>query len=232
MDSLAERDLLSMRWRDALFAHWDVEPSVVDAHLPPSVDVATHDGRAWLGIVPFEMTDIRPRCAPVGLSFGEINLRTYVEHDGRKGVYFFNLDADDPVGVPLARWLFHLPYYRATVDVTRREDAVRFTSHRTHRGAPPAHFDATYRPTGEVFEPESGSLAAFLVENYSFFTGTDGALYRGDIRHDPWPLQEGEVTIHSSTLFEANGFERPEESPLVYYSAGCPVTAGAIRRVE
>jgi hypothetical protein len=232
MVSLADAELLSMQWRDALFAHWDVEPSTVEPRLPDGVSVATYDGRAWLGIVPFEMTDIRPRGVPVGLSFGEINLRTYVERDGRKGVYFFNLDADDPVGVRVARLLFRLPYYRAAIDVTRRGDAVRFTSHRRDRDAPPAHFDATYRPVGDVREPEAGSLEAFLVENYSFFTSDGDRLYRGDIRHDPWPLQDAALDLHAETLFDANGFERPDEPPLVHYSPGCPVTAGAVRRVD
>jgi uncharacterized protein YqjF (DUF2071 family) len=232
MDALTERDLLSMRWRDALFAHWDVAPATVEERLPGPLDVATYDGRAWLGIVPFEMADIRPRGAPVGLSFGEINLRTYVERDGRKGVYFFNLDAGDPVGVPLARRFYQLPYYRASIDVTRRDGSVRFTSHRTEQGAPPAHFDGTYRPSGEVRTPEPGTLEAFLVENYTFYAASGDALYRGDIRHEPWPLQDATLDLHSSTLFAANGFERPESAPLVHYSAGCPVTAGLVRRIE
>jgi hypothetical protein len=232
MAALADRDVLSMHWRDALFAHWDVDPSTVAPRLPESVDLATYDGRAWLGIVPFEMTDIRPTGAPFGLSFGEINLRTYVERDGRKGVYFFNLDADDPVGVRLARWLFRLPYYRAAIDVTRRDGAVRFTSHRIDRDAPPAHFDGTYRPVGEVREPEPGSLEAFLVENYSFFTSDGTRLYRGDIRHEPWPLQDAELDLHTATLFDANGFVRPDAAPLVHYSPGCDVGAGAVRVVD
>jgi hypothetical protein len=232
MSRLADTGLLSMTWRDALFAHWDVDPSTVESHLPDAVDLATFDGRAWLGVVPFEMTDIRPRWVPFGLSFGEINLRTYVRYEGRKGVYFFNLDAADPVGVSVARWLFQLPYYRASIDVTRRNGTVRFTSHRTDRRGEPAHFDATYRPTGAVREPEPGSLDEFLVENYSFFTSDGTNLYRGDIRHEPWPLQDAELDLRSSSLFAANGFERPDDRPLAHYSSGTAVGASAIRRVD
>ena len=96
-------DLLSMTWRDLLFAHWPVAAETVARRLPAGLSVDTHDGDAYLGVVPFVMADIGPRGLPLGLSFGELNLRTYVTVDGDPGVYFFNLDADDRVGVRIAR---------------------------------------------------------------------------------------------------------------------------------
>lgn len=228
-----QRDLLTMTWLDGLFAHWPVDPDLVDERLPAGLDVATYDGDAWLGVVAFEMTDIRPRGSPIGLGFPELNLRTYVEPEGggQRGVYFFNLDAQDLLGVSVARLLFALPYYRADMHVSRHGDEVQFTHQRTHPGASPAHFDAVYRPTGDVFRAEPGSLEQFLVENYRFYT-KGRRLYRGDIRHDPWPLQEATVDIRANTLFEANGFEPPEGEPLVHYSRELDVTADRIRRVD
>jgi hypothetical protein len=219
-----------MRWRDALFAHWAVDPAVVERQLPDGLSVATHRGDAYLGVVPFEMTSIRPRGSPVGVSFPELNLRTYVERDGERGVHFFSLDADDRLGVALARRLFELPYYRAEMRVERRGDAVRLTSRRTHSDAPPARFDATYRPTGPAERPEPGSLAAFLTENYQFFADGD-RLYCGRIHHDPWSLQPATVEIEANSLFEAAGFDRPTGAPIVHYAAGADVTAGPIRPV-
>ncbi|MFC7096654.1 YqjF family protein [Halobaculum marinum] len=227
-----KRRLLEMRWLDALFAHWRVDPATVEARLPDALSVATYDGDAYLGVVPFEMTDIRPRGFPVGLSFPELNLRTYVTDGETKGVYFFSLDAADPVGVGVARSLFQLPYYRASMDVTRDGDRVTFTSHRTHRGAPPVHFDATYGPAGATSTPEPGSLESFLVENYRFYTEGRGRLYYGDIAHDPWPLAPAEAEIRTNGLFEANGFEEPDGDPLLHYSPGSAVTADRIRRYE
>jgi uncharacterized protein YqjF (DUF2071 family) len=226
-------DLLEMRWRDALFAHWRVDPAVVAARLPEGLDVATYDGEAWLGVVGFEMTDIRPRGAPVGLSFPELNLRTYVRGPGDDdhAVYFFSLDADDPLGVLVARGLFRLPYYRAEIRLTRDADgAVTLRSRRTS-DAPAARFDGTYRPTGEQFVPQEGTLEAFLTENYRFYTGT-GTLYYGDISHPPWPLMDATLDIESNTLFAANGFEAPAGDPLVHYSPGVRVTADRIRRTR
>lgn len=225
------RALLSMRWDDVLFAHWPVDPGVVAPTLPEGLTVDTDDGDAYLGIVAFRMASIRPRGAPVGRSFPELNLRTYVRSADGPGIYFYNLDADDRIGVTLARALFELPYYRAEMRVDDREDGVRFRSRRTHRDAASARFDATYRPTGAAEPVEPGSLDAFLTERYRFYTESDsGSLYRGDIEHPPWKVSDATLSIRSNTLFEANGFDRPAGEPLVRYSPGSDVTAGRLRR--
>jgi len=227
-------DLLRMRWRDVSFCHWPVEPGVVAATLPDGLTVDIKNGQAWLGVVPFEMADIRPRGSPIGRSFGELNLRTYVTDGETPGVYFYNLDADDRLSVALARRLFELPYYRASMDVERTNDGVRFRSRRTDDRATEADFDATYGSADEaaVHEPTPRSLESFLVSRYRFYVADDaGHIYYADIDHEPWPLQDGTVEIRENDLFAANGFERPDGSPLVYYSPGIDVTAGRLRRL-
>ncbi|WP_135664061.1 YqjF family protein [Halorhabdus rudnickae] len=224
-----QRDVLTMAWRDVFFAHWPVDPTVLEATLPDGLTVDTFDGQAWLGIVGFRMDDIRPRFVPIGRSFQELNLRTYVRHDDVPGVYFYNLDADDRLGVAIARRLFGLPYYRAEMTVSERDGETRFRSQRHHSGAPDAAFDATIRPRGEPESVESGTLEAFLVERYRFFTERRGSIAVGEIEHEPWPLQDVDVTIEHNTLFEASGFDSPDGDPHLLYSPGIDVTAGWVR---
>jgi len=223
-------DLLTMSWRDALFAHWRVDRERLDARLPDGLAPATHDGAAWVGIVCFEMADLRPRGSPVGLGFGEVNLRTYVEgRDGGHGVHFLSLDADDELGVGVARAAYDLPYYRARVDVSRDGDEVTVRSRRVHGGEPPACLDVTYRPTGGPAAPaEPGSLAAFLVENYRFYLPGDRV---GRIAHEPWRLRDAAVDLRGESLFAAAGLARPDDDPVVGYSPGSSVTAGGVERV-
>ena len=227
--------LLSMMWRDLLFAHWPVAPGTVADRLPERLSVDTHDGDAYLGVVPFVMADIGPRGLPLGLSFGELNLRTYVTVDGDPGVYFFTLDADDRVGVRIARSVFQLPYYRAEMDVrtqgSGRDREVRFRSRRTNTDAPTAAFDATYGPNGSFSAPEPGSEAAFLAERYRFYTtDDDGRLYHGDVDHEPWSLAPGRAEIRENGLFDASGFDEPDGKPLLHFAAPVEVTAGRIHR--
>jgi uncharacterized protein YqjF (DUF2071 family) len=227
--------LLSMTWADLLFAHWPVEPAVVEGRLPDGLTVATHDGEAYLGVVPFVMRDIRPRYAPVGTSFRELNLRTYVRETaagrgdaGEHGVYFFNLDADDRLGVALARSLFQLPYYRARMRAVREGDRVAF---RSQRPGGDARFVAAYGPDGGLFTPEPGSLPAFLTENYRFYTADDrGRIWYGDIDHPPWRLTPATADFVENDLFAVNGFDHPGGEPLLHYARRIDVTAGRLRR--
>jgi uncharacterized protein YqjF (DUF2071 family) len=254
-----QRHYISMDWRDAVFVHWPVPSGTLAARLPAGIEPRTHDGSAWLGVIAFVMEDIRPRGVPrsLGLTFGEVNLRTYVRGpDGGDGIYFFNLDAADPFGVPVARHLYQLPYYRAVMDIQRDgpvpniagsggepvsnpNRTVRFVSHRSHRGADDAYFDATYGPLGDPFRPEEGSLTNFLVENYRFYLaagdvgeGADERLFYGDVAHPPWDVYEADVDLRSTNLLEVNGFDRPDAEPLVHYSPGVPVDADRVRRVD
>ncbi len=68
-------------WRDLLFAHWPIPPDALRLLIPPGLTLDTFDGQAWLGIVPFRMSGIRPRLLPAlpWLSaFPELNARTYI----------------------------------------------------------------------------------------------------------------------------------------------------------
>jgi uncharacterized protein YqjF (DUF2071 family) len=234
------RGLLSMTWSDLLFAHWPVDPPTVAARLPDGYEVDTFDGDAYLGVVPFVMSDIGPSAlhgvGPFSLSrsFGELNLRTYVRGpDGAPGVYFFNLDADDRLSVFLARSLFRLPYYRARMRIDRDGDEVRFRSRRTDATAPAARFRATYAPDGELSRSEPGSLRAFLTERYRFYTVDDAGLtYYGDIAHEPWQLAPARASFEENGLFAANGFEHPGGEPLLHHAADIEVTAGRIHRTR
>ena len=70
-----------MRWHDLLFMHWPLRPAVLHPHIPPALALDTFDGWAWLGVVPFRMSRVRPRYMPAlpwGSAFPELNVRTYV----------------------------------------------------------------------------------------------------------------------------------------------------------
>ena len=166
---------MAQQWCDLLFAHWPIPAAAMRAFVPPALKLDTYDGQAWIGVVPFHMRNVRPRALPAvpWLShFAELNVRTYVTAaDGsRPGVWFFSLDAANPVAVMLARRFFMLPYFNAAMDVRTVGDAVYYTSRRTHAGAAPAHFMARYRPTGPVYHAAQGTLEQWLTERYALYT--------------------------------------------------------------
>src|SRR5258705_8860871 len=137
---------MQMRWRELLFAHWVVDPSVVRPLIPSRLQLDLFENRCYVGAVPFLMERVTPRLVPPlpGLhAFPELNLRTYVTLGGKPGVWFFSLDAGQKLAVRVARRLFHLPYFDARFEI-EAADPVAYHAVRTHRGAAPAAFDAVY----------------------------------------------------------------------------------------
>ena len=226
---------LHMGWRHVLFANWPVDPSVVGPHVPGSLTLDTHDGRAWLSVVPFTNVDVRPAWLPDGTGIGlpELNLRTYVTHERGDGVYFFSLDAQGVLGVLGARLFHHLPYYYARTALDVEGDRVRFESKRLHPGDRPVRFSGTYGPTGDRLSVEPGSLTDFLTGRYRYYTeAPSGTLRYARIDHDRWPLYEATIRIEENTLFEANGFARPGTDSTYLYSPGVDVVASRNRPVD
>ena len=140
--------VMTQRWHDLLFAHWSVPARELRERIPPALELDLFEGRAWVGIVPFRMSGVRLRaCPPLpGTSaFLELNVRTYVKHADRPGVWFFSLDAESALAVRAARRGFHLPYFDAEMRLAEEAGAIRYRSERTHSGAPAAELSVLKR---------------------------------------------------------------------------------------
>ncbi|MGH9159780.1 MAG: YqjF family protein [Vicinamibacteraceae bacterium] len=194
--------VMRQTWHDLLFAHWAVAPPVLAALIPPPLELDLFDGVAWLGIVPFRMTNVAPRGLPALpwlSSFPELNVRTYVRVGEKPGVYFFSLDAANRLAVGAARALFRLPYYWASMKVERRAGAIHYVSQR--RSDAGVRFVATYEPAGPVFHARKGSLEYFLTERYCLYTvNARVQSFIVEIHHPPWPLQVASAEISVNTM--------------------------------
>jgi uncharacterized protein len=224
---------MRMRWRDLLFAHWPVDAAVLRGLIPSGLELDLFEGQAYVGAVPFLMEGVAPRLAPnvPGLHrFPELNLRTYVWAGSKPSVWFFSLDAGQRLAVRLARRFFHLPYFDAAFQIGRDGDGVEYFAERTHRGAPKARFGAKYRPVGPVYRSAPGSLDFWLTERYCL-CAVDGAgrLYRGDIEHEPWPLQPAAGEVEVNTLGEWLGIELRGQPATMHFAKSLAVRAWALK---
>ena len=234
--------LMYQTWRNLLFAHWPVPAALLRPYLPARLEVDTFEGQAWLGVVPFTMSDIRPLGLPPvpGLSrLHELNVRTYATLDGVPGVWFLSLDATNALGVWAARTFFHLPYLHANIRLVASKAGFWTEATRTHAGTAPATFRAAWTP-GAVLPPaRPGSLAYFLTERYRLFTaGPDlvqgvagNELWQGRLRHAPWHLRTAELQEWESTLLESHGLPTPVGPPLLYAADQTEVQILSFRRV-
>lgn len=228
---------MAQSWHDLLFAHWPIDPALLRPHIPVALEIDTFNGQAWIAVVPFRMSGVRLRLTPAlpWLSaFPELNVRTYVVTEGKPGVWFFSLDAGNPVAVALARAWFHLPYFRAHMECEDRDGWIQYTSQRTrtHRYASPATLHARYRPTAEVFESKQGTLEYFLTERYCLYAADSyRRISRGEIHHKSWQLQIAEANFQLNSMAEAAGIALPPQKPLLHFARRQNVVVWAPQRV-
>jgi uncharacterized protein len=215
--------VMAQTWHDLLFAHWPVPLAAVRSQIPTALEIDTCDGTAWLAVVPFRMSGVRLRGTPSlpWLSrFPELNVRTYVKRDGKPGVWFFSLDAANAVAVEMARRWFHLPYFRASMQIKERGEWLEYTSVRHHRGAAPAELSARYRPIAPPQLSAPGTLEHFLTERYCLYaTNRSGRLLRGEIHHAPWPLQLADAQFAKNTMTIASEVALPNIRPLLHFAS-------------
>jgi uncharacterized protein YqjF (DUF2071 family) len=227
---------MTQSWHNLLFAHWPVDAEALRRKMPPGLPLDLHDGRAWIGVVPFQMTNVAPRFVPAlpfVSEFAEINVRTYVTIGGRPGVYFFSLDAESAVAVAAARSILRLPYFTAQMKVRCERQRVDYASRRVAADAPPAEFVARYEPAGPGFEARPGTLEHFLTERYCLYN-VDARFraYRLDIHHLPWTLHRAEAAIELNTMADAAGIRLPDIAPLLHFSARQDTLAWAPETLE
>ena len=224
--------VMAMRWHDLLFMHWPIRPEVLCPLIPAALELDTFDGWAWLGVVPFRMTGVRPRLLPAFpyiSAFPELNVRTYVKTPGRSGVWFFSLDAASWLAVRMARAWYGLPYYDARMQVGQEGETVHYRSTRTHRRAAPATFEACYAPRGAVYHASPGTLDHWLTARYCLYAMDHrGRVGYGDIHHLPWPLQAAEADIRVNTMAMPLHLDLPNTQPVLHFARRLEVVAWSV----
>jgi len=227
------------RWTDLLFVHWRLPADLVEALLPAELTLDTWEGDAWVGLVPFYMSGVRPWWSPPvpGVSsFCETNVRTYVHFRGRDpGVWFFSLEASNSLAVRVARWRWHLPYFRAQMSLTRKGDSVHYSSRRLWPGTagagssirasvgPPLGHGLPARelPAGRALP---GTLEHFLIERYILYAcPAPGQLLAGRVHHGPYPIREAQLDGIDESLLAACELVPPSTACHVAFSDGVKV---------
>ena len=214
--------VMRQRWAELLFLHWAWDAAEIQKTLPAGLTVDTFDGKAWVGLVPFFMERVRPRGLPAvaGISnFLELNVRTYVhDAEGRPGVWFYSLDADQWLAVKIAQWFFHLPYQHAKMSATveAHTGAVDYRVQRRRAGAA-GESRFVYRGVraGGGNEATAGSLEFFLVERYRLFAHDPrrDRLLTGKVHHAPYRIGPAEVAAWDDAMLKLAGLDRGARAP-------------------
>ena len=181
-------------WLDVTFMHFAIDPRLLQPHVPFELDL--YDGKAWVGLVVFTQSDLRPARGGALTSWvtrpvrrhAFLNLRTYVKAHGHAAIYFLAEWIPSRVSLLTGPALYGLPFRLARMTYGEKESTVR---------------------AGEMFHvehsPNSGSIAPeeltdFLLERYAAFTCRNGKGRMFHIAHEPWPRHAADVRIVNDAL--------------------------------
>ncbi len=217
--------IMRQTWNDLLFMHWPVDPKSLARFIPAPLRLDVIENRAWLGIVPFRMTDVGLRGAP-GVSFAELNVRTYVTDGKKPGVWFFSLDAENILAVQAARIWYRLPYFYAKMTARPEGGSIVYRSSR-RKGS--AEFAARYEPVSDAFTAAPGTLEHWLTERYCLYSTDGKSLFRADIHHEPWRLQQASAAVEKNSMAQFLGPDLAGK-PLLHFSKKQPVIVWNLRR--
>lgn len=220
----------TQRWESLLFCHWELPINDVRACLPPELELDTFDGRAFVGVVPFKMRNIRPRWTPkfFGMNFLETNVRTYVIHKGKPGVYFFSLDASSRLAVWAARAGWSLPYFYAKMKSYSEEDSSFYQSVRPNGNAAN---HVRFSVGNELGPSKPDTLEHFLCERYLLFVKRRERIYVGQVHHEPYQIFDAKVVEATDRLLVAStSLPETNRGPdLAHFSPAVDVEVFAIK---
>jgi len=205
-------------WNNALFLHWKVPINVLRELVPEQLTIDTFDGNAYVSLVAFTMQKIRPRNLPAIKfisDFDEINVRTYIDNDGKKGVYFLNIEAQKHLSAFIARKLSGLPYEKSSI----RKSKNRYVSSNFKKKF---HLEAEF----EIKENlnEKTLLDKWLTERYCLYLDQGQKLYRFDIHHKEWVINKIQIK-HLTLNYQIGNLSLNNKPDIVHYSEGVKVLA-------
>lgn len=203
------RPRLRQSWNNALFLHWAVPLSQLRPLVPSPLEIATHDGRAFATIIAANVTRSRGGMAPIGSSFRQLAVRTYVNCQGAVGIWYLGINVSSGAGERAA----------AKLGLPAKLASVRFVSLQgsgfdvaLSRDGASAH--VVFEPKGELRQRDH--LASFLVDPQLLFTVSDGSLIATDMRQGAFGTRDAELKLLDETLLRELHILRPAGSPLMH----------------
>ena len=181
-------------WLDVTFMHFAIEPERLQPHVP--FDLDRYDGKAWVSLVTFTQSDLRPTRGGALTSWltrpvarhAFLNLRTYVKAEGHSAIYFLAEWIPTRLSFLGGPALYGLPFRLAEMSYSKDASTVRASRM--------FHVELDPSPPHE----SSPELAKFLLERYTAFTCRNGKGRMFHIAHEPWPWRNTGVRIADDTL--------------------------------
>ncbi|MBL0327980.1 MAG: DUF2071 domain-containing protein [Bacteroidetes bacterium] len=122
---------LTAKWNNLINITYAVDPEILLPHLPKGLNLDIIDGKAFVSFVAFEFNDVCVKGfrIPFHRSFPEINLRFYVNKNGKRGVVFIKEFVPKYFVARIANTIYNEPYssikMKNTVENSNNEIRVK-----------------------------------------------------------------------------------------------------------
>jgi len=203
-----------------LFLHYAVDHDALRALVPPMFEIEIFGDSAWVGLMALRLAKLQGRRLPIPKwwhEFPEVDLVTYVNYQGRRGVFFLSIESGRHLVSTVIRWYSGLPYLYSDLSVAHEEGHIRVTSQRPSQGAPSAKLDLSYTSSTTPVTIVNGSPLGFMLAQFSSFAlDVRGRVLELDEIHGLWEPVEVELEVATNTLGQALGMDLPLQPTMAH----------------
>jgi uncharacterized protein len=183
---------LTATWNYLLNVTYRVPPELLLPHVPKGVDLDVQEGTAFASIVAFHFLNTRVKGIkiPFHVNFPEINLRYYVQHQGRRGVVFWKELVPRTCIALVANRLYNEPYQATDMQVQLGQNGEqKWMQHDFRYAGRPQRIRAQFKENRHV--PTEESVAHYFKEhNVGFGVNHRGQTLAYDVIHPHWAIYD------------------------------------------
>lgn len=187
-----EKIFLTAEWKHIVMLNYAVERSLLDPYVPSGTVLDFFEGRTYLSLIGFlfNRSRVLGLSIPFHQSFEEINIRFYVNREGKRGAVFIRELVPKRAVAVIARTVFNESYSCVPM------------SHQLKLGPGGEVYEAEYtwgrglaqcairmEVEGDSFVAPEGSLSQFITEHYwGYAKQRDGGCLEYEVEHPRWAV--------------------------------------------
>ena len=235
---------LSAKWENLVMFNYEVDPAVLQPHLPPYTEIDYFNGKALVSVVGFlfNQTKVLGIPWPGFVNFEEVNLRYYVKHftgkEWKRGVGFVSEIVPKPLIAGMANLCYNEHYSVAKMShhISHQQDNISAAYYWQRNKEENNQMQIKASSTLQDIEP--GSEAEFILEHYWGYNQLNKTTtIEYGVKHPRWqiyPVTEHSLQCNVEKLYgkEFVPFIQNKESHSVFLAKGSEITVGMPTKIR
>jgi uncharacterized protein YqjF (DUF2071 family) len=238
------RVFLTANWRHLVLLNYEVDPALLEPHLPRDLALDFWNNKTYVSIVGFSFQRARFFGLPIPFhcNFPEVNLRFYVKREmpagSRRGVMFLKEIVPRRAVAFVARVVYGEKFLALPMRMTVEEDdRFRGTAQRLRYNwrLGRERYTIAAAASATPHYPEPDTLEEFIIEHYwAYSSANDCVEY--EVQHRPWMIRTSREATFSGDAAALYGQEfagilaRPPDSAFLADGSAVSVRRGVCHR--